>query len=160
MRQIIETLQSDLKKLEFEFRVELPREIKTAVAHGDLRENSEYKAALERQAFVRARIGQLRERLSSLSSMNMSQIPKDKAGLGSKLLLLDQDNDKEIRYELVIPEMSDLDIGRISIASPIGRSFVGKKEGDEIAVQIPSGTRRFEILELQTLHDQGGELND
>jgi transcription elongation factor GreA len=160
MREIITTLQNELKQLEFEFRVELPREIKTAVAHGDLRENSEYKAALERQAFVRARIGQLRERLSSLSSMNMSQIPKDKAGLGSRVLLLDQDSDEEIRYELVIPEMSDIDKGRISIASPIGRSFVGKQPGDEIVAKIPNGTRHFELLELQTLHDLKTDLNE
>lgn len=160
MLEIIGTLETELKALEFEFRVELPREIKTAVAHGDLRENSEYKAALERQAFVRARIQQLRERLGALSSMNMNQISKDRAGLGSRLLLLDQDTDEEIRYELVIPEMSDVEAGRISIASPIGRSFIGKKEGDEILSKIPSGKRHFEILELKTLHDQENESKD
>jgi len=160
MRQIIETLQSELKELEFEFRVELPREIATAVAHGDLRENAEYKSALERQAFVRARISDLRERLSALSSMNMSQISKDKAGLGSLVLLLDQDTDDEIRYELVIPEMVDLDKGRISVASPIGRSIVGLEEGDEVTVTIPNGKRNFELLELQTLHDLKNDSDD
>lgn len=160
MLEIIGTLETELKALEFEFRVELPREIKTAVAHGDLRENSEYKAALERQAYVRARIQQLRERLSVLSSMNMSQISKDRAGLGSRLLLLDLDTDEEIRYELVIPEMSDVEAGRISIASPIGRSFIGKKAGAAVLSKIPSGKRHFEILELKTLHDQENESKD
>ena len=154
MRQIKEKLGEELKTLEHEFRVELPKEIRTAVAMGDLRENSEYKAALERQAYVRARISQLRERLGSINSLNMNQIPRDKAGLGSKVELLDLDSDEEIRYQLVFPEVADLENGLISIASPIGRSIMGRKEGDTVRVKIPSGTRRFEILELRTAHDQ------
>jgi transcription elongation factor GreA len=155
MRQIIETLQAELRTLEHEYRVELPKEIHTAVAMGDLRENAEYKAALERQAYVRARIGQLRERLSSLGSMNLDRIPRDKAGLGSSVKVLDLDSDEERVFELVVPELSDLDRGLISIASPIGRGLMGVEEGDEIAVSTPSGTRRFEVLELLTIHDKG-----
>jgi len=154
MREITEKLEEELKALEHEFRVELPKEIRTAVAMGDLRENSEYKAALERQAYVRARISQLRERLGSINSLNMNQIPRDKAGLGSRVELLDLDSDEEIAYQLVFPEVADLDNGLISIASPIGRSIMGRKEGDTVRVKIPSGTRRFEILELLTVHDQ------
>jgi len=158
MREIKEKLGEELKALEHEFRVELPKEIRTAVAMGDLRENSEYKAALERQAYVRARISQLRERLGSINSLNMNQIPRDKAGLGSKVELLDLDSDEEIAYQLVFPEVADLENGLenglISIASPIGRSIMGRKEGDTVRVKIPSGTRRFEILELRTVHDQ------
>jgi transcription elongation factor GreA len=154
MREITAKLEEELKALEHEFRVELPKEIRTAVAMGDLRENSEYKAALERQAFVRARISQLRERLGSINSLNMNQIPQDKAGLGSKVELLDLDSDEEIAYQLVFPEVADLENGLISIASPIGRSIMGRKEGDTVRVKIPSGTRRFEILELRTVHDQ------
>jgi len=154
MREIKEKLGEELKALEHEFRVELPKEIRTAVAMGDLRENSEYKAALERQAYVRARISQLRERLGSINSLNMNQIPRDKAGLGSKVELLDLDSDEEITYQLVFPEVADLENGLISIASPIGRSIMGRKEGDTVRVKIPSGTRRFEILELRTVHDQ------
>jgi transcription elongation factor GreA len=154
MRQIIETLQAELRTLEHEYRVELPKEIHTAVAMGDLRENAEYKAALERQAYVRARIGQLRERLSSLGSMSLDRIPHDKAGLGSSVKVLDLDSDEERTFELVVPELSDLDRGLISIASPIGRGLMGVEEGDEIAVSTPSGTRRFEVLGLQTIHDK------
>jgi len=155
MREIKDRLNAELRALEHEYRIELPKEIKTAVAMGDLRENAEYKAALERQAYVRARIGQLRERLSTLESINMSQIPKDKASLGSRLTLLDLDSDEEITYELVFPELADLERGLLSIASPIGRSLQGSAEGDEITVQIPTGRRRFEVLELTTIHDQG-----
>ena len=153
MREIIETLQTELSTLEHEFRVELPREIGTAVAMGDLRENAEYHAALERQSYVKARISQLRERLAALSAMDLSQLPRDKAGLGSTLRLLDLDNDNEITFQLVIPEAVDLDRGLISVASPIGRSLVGLKPGDDVTVTIPSGERSFEVLELHTTHE-------
>lgn len=154
MQEIKKKLEDELKALEHEFRVELPKEIRTAVAMGDLRENSEYKAALERQAYVRARISQLRERLGSINSLNLNQIPKGKVGLGSKVELLDLDSDVEVRYQLVFPEVADLEKGLISVASPIGRSLMGREEGDEVVIKIPSGTKRFEILELLTVHDQ------
>jgi len=154
MQEIKKKLGDELKALEHEFRVELPKEIRTAVAMGDLRENSEYKAALERQAYVRARISQLRERLASINSLSLNQIPKDKVGLGSRVTLLDLDSDEEITYQLVFPEVSDLENGLISVASPIGRSLMGRAEEDEVKVDIPSGTKRFEILELRTVHDQ------
>ena len=154
MREVIEKLEAELKPLEHELRIELPREIKTAVAMGDLRENAEYKAALERQAYVRARIGQLRERLAAVSSIPLDQVPKDRVGLGSRVTLLDVDSDAQVVYELVFPEIADLEKGLISSASPIGRCLLGKKEGDEIAVDIPSGKRNFELLELSTVHDR------
>jgi transcription elongation factor GreA len=147
-------LEEELHALERELNIELPREIKTAVAMGDLRENAEYHAALERQRFVRARIGQLRGRLSELGTMNLNNIPKDRVGLGSTIVLIDLEVDVEITYELVIPEMSDLEKGLVSIASPIGRGLVGKKDGDTVAIQVPSGTKRFEIVEVKTIHDK------
>jgi transcription elongation factor GreA len=154
MREIKERMAAELKSLEHELRVELPTEIGTAVAMGDLRENAEYKAALERQALVGARIGQVRERLATLNSMNLTQIPRDRAALGSTVTLLDLDSDAEIAYELVVPEVADLERGLISIASPIGRSLVGTREGDELAIDVPSGRRRFEVLGVKTLHDK------
>ena len=154
MREIKERLNAELRALEHEFRVELPKEIKAAVAMGDLRENAEYKAALERQSFVKARIGQLRERLGTLNSINMSQLPRDRAGLGSRLRLLDLDSDQEISYRLVFAELADLKSGLISIASPIGKSLVGTKAGDEVKIRTPSGQRHFEVLDLVTAHDQ------
>jgi transcription elongation factor GreA len=160
MRQIRERLEGELKTLEYEFRVELPKEIGNAVAMGDLRENAEYKAALERQSYVRARIGQLRKRLGELSAINLASIPKDKAALGSKVTLLNLDTDEEVTYELVFPEVADLDHGLISIASPVGKGLMGRAEGDEISVQIPSGVKRFEVLDLRTLHDNGSSPID
>ncbi len=120
---------------------------------GDLRENAEYHAALERQAFVKARIGQLQERLGDLSAMDLSQLPRDRAALGSRLTLLDLDSDEELAYELVLPEVADLEHGLVSISSPIGRGLVGKKPDDIVEIRVPSGTKRFEVLELRTAHD-------
>ena len=154
MEQIKAQLAAELKGLEREFRVELPREIKTAVAMGDLRENAEYHAALERQAFVRARIMQLRERLGALNAIDLDQIPRDRVGLGSSVKLLDLDNDQEVSYELVVPEMANPEKGQLSIASPIGKSLVGKREEDEIKIETPAGHKNFELLELTTIHDK------
>jgi len=154
MQEIKDKLNAELKGLEYELRVELPREIRTAVAMGDLSENAEYKAALERQAYVKARIAQLRDRLATLATTSLQQIPTDRAGLGSTVTLLDLDTDEEVTYELVFPEVADSTNGMISIASPIGRSLMGRRAGDELEVKIPSGTRRFELLELRTLHDK------
>ena len=153
MREVREKLKTDLKGLEHELRIELPKEINTALAMGDLRENAEYHAALERQGFVRARIGQLRERLQELGMIDMTRVPRDRAGMGSRLTVMDLDSDEQQQLHLVLPEVADLAQGKISIASPIGKGLVGSRRGDEITIEIPSGTRRFEILELRTFHD-------
>ncbi len=154
MKEIQLRLALELKALEREYRVELPREIKIAVAQGDLSENAEYKAALERQHYVRARISALRERLSELGTLNFDRVPRDKVGLGSTIVLLDMDTDTEVTYELVIPEVADSEAGLISIASPIARGLLGRKEGEQVTIPIPSGRKRFEIVELKTLHDK------
>jgi transcription elongation factor GreA len=154
LKEARQRLEEELRQLERELRIELPQEIKRALAMGDLRENAEYHAALERQSLVKARIGQLRGRLTDLGMVNMAQVPKDRAGLGSSLTVLDLDQEVEITWELVIPEVADLERGLISIASPIGRGLVGKREGDEVVIEIPTGQRRFEVLELRTMHDK------
>lgn len=150
-------LQAELDELETELRVHLPREIKRAREFGDLRENSEYQTALQRQTMVKARIRELRQRMSEISSIDLSRIPHDKAGYGSTLVLYDAAREEEVTYRLVTPEESDPPAGLISTVSPIGRSLMGKEEGDEVVVSIPSGSRRFEIRKLKTLHDQAPE---
>jgi transcription elongation factor GreA len=147
-------LQEELKKLEYELAVELPREIKKAVEYGDLRENAEYKAALDRQQMVQAQVGSLRKRINELDSIDLSKIPTDKVAYGSIVDLYDPDKDEEITYRLVTPEESDPSGGMISTVSPIGKSLMGKEEGDEVRVQTPAGVRNFEIVRLKTLHDQ------
>ena len=147
-------LQAELDELESELRVHLPREIKRAREFGDLRENSEYQTALQRQTMVKARIRELRQRMSEVASIDLSRIPHDKAGYGSTLVLYDAEREEEVTYRLVTPEETDPAAGLISTVSPIGRSLMGKEEGDEVVVSIPSGSRRFEIRKLTTLHDQ------
>jgi transcription elongation factor GreA len=147
-------LQAELDGLESELRIHLPQEIKRAREFGDLRENSEYQTALQRQTMVKARIRELRQRMSEVASIDLSRIPRDKAAYGSTLVLFDAERDEEVTYRLVTPEESNPPEGLISTVSPIGRSLMGKEAGDEVVVTIPSGSRRFEIRRLLTLHDQ------
>ena len=147
-------LQAQLDELESELFVHLPKEIKRAREFGDLRENSEYQTALQRQTMVKARIRELRQRMSEVSSIDLSKIPRNKASYGSTLVLYDAERGEEVTYRLVTPEETDPAAGLISTVSPIGRSLMGKEEGDEVEVTIPSGSRRFEIRRLTTLHDE------
>src|SRR5713101_8498194 len=151
--EIKQKLQAELDKLETELRVHLPQEIKRAREFGDLRENSEYQTALQRQTMVKARIRELRQRISEVASIDLSRVPRDKAAYGSTLVLYDAERDEEVTYRLVTPEESNPTEGLISTVSPIGRSLMGKEAGDEVEVSIPSGSRRFEIRKLKTLHD-------
>ncbi len=154
---IKQKLQAELDELDTELRVHLPREIKRAKEFGDLRENAEYHAALARQQFVQARIRDLRQRLSEISSIDLSKVPHDKAAYGSTLVLYDGERDEEVTYRLVTPEESDPQKGLISTTSPVGRSLMGREEGDEVVVRTPNGARTFEIRRLTTLHDEKKE---
>ena len=152
-------LKQEVIGLDRELRIELPRQIKLAAALGALSENAEYHAALERQTFVRARLGQIRKRLANLALVNWGNIPRDRIGLGSRVVLYEDETESEITYELVLPDDGDVAEGRLSIASPIGRGLMGHRDGDEVTIQIPSGTKEYEILKFQTVHDVGGDQN-
>ena len=147
-------LQEEIETLEHELSYELPRELKKAVALGDLSENAEYHMAKQRQEYVRARLGQLKKRMADLSLINMNNIPKDKAGLGSRVKVYDSTKEEEIEYELVTSEESDVSQGKISTTSPIGRALLNKKVGDTTQVTTPMGKRELEILSLTTIHDE------
>ncbi len=150
-------LGEEVGKLQHELNVTLPNEIRKAVELGDLRENSEYKAALERQQFVQARLGQLHERLSKLSSIDVTQIPADKVGLGSRVVVEDHSTKTVETYHLVFGDSVELEDGHVSMSSPIGRALVGKSLGDSTVLKLPSLTRRLKIIELRTIHDLPGE---
>jgi transcription elongation factor GreA len=152
MEELKKKLQDEITALEMELRVELPREILKARAHGDLSENAEYHAAKERQGMVNARLGQLYGRLRDISMIDMSRIPHDRVGLGSTVVVLDVDKDEKVRYKLVTSEDVDVASGRISTSSPIGRGLLGKVVGDTVQIQIPGGVREMEIIELITIH--------
>ena len=147
-------IEEEIKVLQKELTTELPRALKTAIAMGDLRENAEYHAAKERQDFVRARLGQLNQRLSDLAMINLDKIPRDRISLGSTVTLFDIDKEEEIIYKLVTTEDSNVSDGAISTTSPIGRSLLGKQDGDTVDVRIPSGARSFEIVSFKTIHDK------
>ncbi len=147
-------LEDEIHTLEHELNHELPKELKKAVAMGDLSENAEYHMAKQRQEFVRARLGQLKKRMAELSLVNMNNIPKDKAALGSTIKVYDSTKDEEIEYKLVTSEESDVSKGLISTTSPIGRALMGKKVGDSATVITPNGNRELEILKLVTIHDE------
>jgi transcription elongation factor GreA len=151
IREMREKLSLEVEQLSHELNVTLPQAIATAVELGDLRENSEYKAALERQQFVQARLGQLHQRLSQLSEMT-SHSPTDRVGLGSKVTVEDLKSGETETYVLVLGEMADFDLGHISVASPLGRALKDGKLGDEVDLRLPAGKRRLRITDLVTVH--------
>ena len=154
MLEVKKKLEGEIRVLEKELTTELPKELKKALAMGDLRENAEYQAAKERQGYVRARLGQLKQRLSDLAMINVDKIPRDRISLGSRVILFDIEKQEEVSYKLVTTEDSDFAEGAISTTSPIGRSLLGKREGDTVAVRIPDGTRSFEVMSFTTIHDE------
>ncbi|MBS1815120.1 MAG: transcription elongation factor GreA [Acidobacteria bacterium] len=153
MQDIKKQLEEQIKQLEYELTTELPAEIKKAVALGDLSENAEYHMAKQRQEFVNARLGQLKKRMAELALVNLANIPHDKAGFGSTVVVFDTTKNEELTYKLVTSEESDVTKGLISTTSPIGRSLVGKEVGDMATVVTPAGKRELEILKLKTIHD-------
>lgn len=153
--RLIKRFEDEIATLERELNHELPREIQRARELGDLRENAEYHAAKERQSLVQARVSMLRQRVSEIQLMSLDRIPKDKAGFGSKLTVIE--NGKRFTYELVMPEDANPEQGLISVASPLGRAFSGREEGDEVVVKTPAGDREFEIVSLVTIHAESDE---
>ena len=153
IEELKQKLGEEVEKLQYELNVTLPNEIRKAVEHGDLRENSEYKAALERQQFVQARLGQLRQRLSKLSSIDPSQIPTDRVGLGSKVIVEDQRSGTRETYHLVFGDALEFEEGHVTMASPIGRALLGKAIGEIVNLKLPTMTRQLKVVELRTIHD-------
>jgi transcription elongation factor GreA len=156
MIDIKKKLQDEIATLEHELHVELPRDILTARAHGDLSENAEYHAAKDRQGFVNARLNQLKKRMGEISMIDFSKIPHGRVGIGSTVVVLDIKREEEITYNLVTSEEADAANGKISTTSPIGRALLGKEVGDEVKVTSPGGVKDLEILKLTTIHDVVG----
>ncbi len=152
--KIKKKLKAEIAALEHELHDELPKEIKVARAHGDLSENAEYKYAKERQSYVSARLGQLHQRMADISMMNLSNLPKDRAAYGSRIVVLDVAKSAEIEYKLVTVEEADVTKGLISTSSPIGKALLGKKPGDEVTVVTPAGKKEYEVVSLSTIYDE------
>ena len=152
--RLLKKFEDEIMQLDKELKTALPQEIKRARELGDLRENAEYHAAKERQRLVEARISLLKKRVSDIHLMNLDRIPKGRVGFGSTVHLKDPATGSVTIYQLVMPEDADVEQGLISTASPIGRALLNKEEGDEITVTTPNGSRSFELVKLQTVHDE------
>jgi transcription elongation factor GreA len=152
IREMREKLSREIDQLSHELNVLLPQAIAQAVELGDLRENSEYKAALERQQFVQARLGQLHQRLNQLGQLANHEAPTDRVGLGSSVTVLDLETNDHDTYVVVLAEMMDFDAGHISLASPLGRALANGRVGDEISLRLPPATRKLRIVELVTAY--------
>ncbi len=152
---VMQRLKKELEELKFELKTKLPKELETARAHGDLRENAEYKACKERQEYLNARIAQMEQRIRDLSLYSVHSIPQAAVGYGSKVTLESLDGGEAQIFEIVFPEEVDAAAGKISMVSPIGRALLNKEVGDEVEVLTPrTGKRTFQIVELQTIHDR------
>src|SRR6187549_2388720 len=145
-------LSSEIGQLSHELNVVIPQAIAHAVELGDLKENSEYKAALERQQFVQARLGQLTQRVTKLANIDVTQIPADRVGLGSRVVVIDEQTKERETYELVFGDAGELKDGHVTMASPIGRALQGKAVGENTLLKLPSRLRRLTIVELTTIH--------
>lgn len=157
IREMREKLGAEITALSHELAVTLPQAIATAVEMGDLRENSEYKAALERQQFVQARLGQLHQRLSQVSELANTEAPTDRVGLGSRVRVEDVTTGEPEEYTLVLAEMMDIDAGHISLASPLGRALKDRQVGEEVTLQLPAMRRKLRVTNLITIHDAPDE---
>lgn len=154
---VIKKLEAEVLALNHELNVTLPETLEKAIANGDLRENGDYHAALERQGFVSARLSHLRGRLVKLSQIDISKIPNDRIGLGSQVHVQDTKTKEKETYELVIPDAMDLDQGHVSVSSPLGSALVDRTKGDVTEVRLPMGTRKLKILRVKTLHDMAAK---
>ena len=143
-------IKEELEQLRYEFKVELPRRIAEARVYGDVRENAEYEAAKERQSTLQARAGQIHKRLADLSRIDVSAIPRDRAGLGSEVTVENLDTGEEVRYTLVIPEVADEAPHFVSIAAPVGQALLNRRIGDAVTVRIPRGTFELEVRRIVT----------
>ncbi len=143
-----ENLKSELERLK---RVERPaniRAIEEARAHGDLSENAEFAAAKDRQSFLEGRIAELEYKVANAEIIDIRNLSKEKAVFGSRVVLENTDTGEDVEYQLVGPDESDVEAGRISTSSPLGSAVIGKKPGDELTIQVPGGKRTYELVDI------------
>ena len=160
LEEIRSRIEDEITSLTHELNVELPARIKTAMEHGDLRENAEFKAAKGRQAFVEARLNHLTSRMTELSKIDPNQMAYDRVGFGSKVKIHDLGMDEEFTFTITAGDFIDLDAGQVSLASPIGQGLLGAKKGEEVTIELPMGERQYKVLELSTLPQQMEEGSD
>jgi len=154
IRDMQEKLGKEMDELSYELKVTLPQAIAHAVELGDLRENSEYKAALERQQFVQARLGQLQDRMQQLSQLAHMEVPRGRVGLGTTVTVVDVETDAKETFMVVLSEMMDVDAGHISLQSPLGQALRDRTVGEEVTLRLPHLVRKLRVMTVVTVHDQ------
>lgn len=139
------------KELEHFTKIERPRNIRAieeARSHGDITENAEFEAAKDRQAFIERRLNELGHKLASVDIIDADTLPKDRVVFASTVVLENIDTGENVEYQLVGPDESNVEKGRISITSPLGKAMIGKKPGDEITLEAPGGKRYYELIDI------------
>jgi transcription elongation factor GreA len=151
LRKVKQKLEEEVQRIDHELRVTLPKEIQAALGQGDLSENAEYESAKNRQSTLQARFAQIQKRLADLSRIDVSGVPKDRAGLGSEVTVENLESGEEILYTLVIPELADGNKSFVSMASPVGKALMNRRVGDTVTITIPRGTLEYEVRRIVTL---------
>ena len=147
-RQGYQTLKKELEHLKSVERPQVIKAIEEARSHGDLSENAEYNAAKERQAFIEGRVSELGYKLGNAEIIDVDDLPKDRAVFACTVVLENVDTGEDVEYQLVGPEESNIEKGRISVTSPLGKAIIGKKPGEEIVLNAPAGKRVYELVEI------------
>lgn len=153
-KHVLLKLETELRGLKNTLLNEIPKEIANAAAQGDLSENAEYEQALAKRDMYQNKVVNLEKRIAEVATLDIDRLPKDRVAYGTTVKLLDLDSDKKLTYHLVLPEELDSNAKNLSISSPIGKALVGLEEGAEVKITIPAGTKRFEVLEVVTIHDR------
>ena len=147
-RQGFEVLKEELANLKKNERPQNIKAIEEARSHGDLSENAEYAAAKDRQSFIEGRISMLEFKLANADIIETKKLPRDRAVFGCKVVLENVETGEAVSYQLVGPDESDIENGRISVSSPLGKAILGRKPGDELSVEVPGGKRVYELIEI------------
>jgi transcription elongation factor GreA len=147
-REGYQTLKKELEHLKSIERPRVIKAIEEARSHGDLSENAEYDAAKERQAFIEGRVSELGYKLGNAEIIDVDNLPKDRAVFACTVVLENIDTGEDVEYQLVGPEESNIEKGRISVTSPLGKAIIGKKPGEEIVLNAPAGKRVYELVEI------------
>ena len=154
LEEIQTKIEKEISKLMHELNVDLPVRIRIAREHGDLKENAEFKAAKERQAFVEVRLDHLTTRMTELSKIDLTDLAYDRVGFGSRVKIHDMESEEDFVFTITAGDFIDLDAGQVSLESPIGRGLIGVKEGEDVTIQLPAGQRLYKVLAVSTLPQQ------
>lgn len=141
-------LEEELKHLKSIERPAVIRAIAEAREHGDLSENAEYHAARERQSFIEGRLAELEDKIARAEVIDPKKLSGKQVMFGATVTLVDEDTDEKAKYQIVGPDESDINAGRISISSPLARALIGKSVGDSAEVSTPGGTKSYEIVKV------------